>query len=291
MDPHLIRTLARGLRETTSEGLMTTSAPNWQQLLLSIFEQPGRIHDAYRAFHNFSFRNQLMVTAECFSRGIAMGPIATYRGWLAKGRQVKKGEKALPMWMPLLSKKKSEANKVNESEDEAFVRFAVKNRWFVLSQTEGEAVPEPTSPEWNAEAAMKELKVVQIAFEDVGGNTMGYATGNSIAISPLAPLPHKTRFHEMAHVLMKHTESRHGEQCPKSIMEVEAESVALICCEALGLPGAEFCRGYIRGWLGDAQEIPLESCRRIISTADAILRAGKPAEVTPVESDPDSDAA
>lgn len=33
------------------------------------------------------------------------------------------------------------------------------------------------------------------------------------------------------------------------LREVEAEAVALICCESLGLPGAECCRGYIQGWV------------------------------------------
>jgi hypothetical protein len=33
------------------------------------------------------------------------------------------------------------------------------------------------------------------------------------------------------------------ETTPRSLREAEAESVALLCCEALGLPGAEECRG------------------------------------------------
>ena len=33
------------------------------------------------------------------------------------------------------------------------------------------------------------------------------------------------------------------------VREVEAESVAYICCSVLGLPGLHECRGYIQGWL------------------------------------------
>jgi hypothetical protein len=33
------------------------------------------------------------------------------------------------------------------------------------------------------------------------------------------------------------------------LREVEAESVALLCCEALNLEGADYCRGYIQNWL------------------------------------------
>jgi len=39
------------------------------------------------------------------------------------------------------------------------------------------------------------------------------------------------------------------ERTPKNLREVEAEAVALLCCEALGLEGAAYCRGYIQNWL------------------------------------------
>lgn len=46
-----------------------------------------------------------------------------------------------------------------------------------------------------------------------------------------------------------------GEKIPHKIVpllcEVEAESVALLCCESLGLEGAEYARGYIR--IGSAE--------------------------------------
>ena len=41
-------------------------------------------------------------------------------------------------------------------------------------------------------------------------NMLGYARGRTIAVSPISPLPHKTRFHELAHVLLGHTTE--GEQ-------------------------------------------------------------------------------
>jgi hypothetical protein len=59
----------------------------------------------------------------------------------------------------------------------------------------------------------------------------------------------------------------------KSIREVEAEAVALICCESLRLRGAEFCRGYIQNWLA-CDGIPERSAQRIFATADKIIRSG-----------------
>jgi hypothetical protein len=60
----------------------------------------------------------------------------------------------------------------------------------------------------------------------------------------------------------------------RNIREVEAESVALICCESLGLPGAEAARGYIQHWLHGEKEIPNQSAMRIFSAAHKILKAG-----------------
>ena len=65
-----------------------------------------------------------------------------------------------------------------------------------------------------------------------------------------------------------------GETLPRSLKEAEAESVALICLESLGMPGAEYCRGYIQNWLSGA-EIPERSAQRIFSAADKILKAGR----------------
>jgi hypothetical protein len=56
---------------------------------------------------------------------------------------------------------------------------------------------------------------------------------------------------------------------------VEAEAVALLCCESLGLPGAEFSRGYIQSW-GQGQAISERSAQRIFHAADRILKAGYP---------------
>ena len=76
------------------------------------------------------------------------------------------------------------------------------------------------------------------------------------------------------------------ETTPRSLREVEAESVALLCCESLGLDGAEFCRGYIQNWLSrvsgsNAEAIPEKSAQKIFRAADQIIRAGR-AEIDPV---------
>jgi hypothetical protein len=70
------------------------------------------------------------------------------------------------------------------------------------------------------------------------------------------------------------------EQTPRNLREVEAESVALLCCEGLGLEGADYARGYVQTWLYrgigyDADAIPEKSGQKIFRAADQVLRAGR----------------
>jgi hypothetical protein len=104
----------------------------------------------------------------------------------------------------------------------------------------------------------------------------GYAQKREVAVSPVAAMPHKTLFHELAHVEMGHTaesEFTDSEHTPRSLREAEAEAVALLLCESLELPGATFCRGYIQSYLnGDV--IPEKSAMKVFGAANRILRAG-----------------
>ena len=65
-------------------------------------------------------------------------------------------------------------------------------------------------------------------------------------------------------------------RAPRDIRKLEAECVALLCCESLGLPGAGESRGYIQSWY-KGHEVPKRSAQRIFGTADAILKAGRAA--------------
>ena len=70
-------------------------------------------------------------------------------------------------------------------------------------------------------------------------------------------------------------EQHDGELTPRNLRECEAESVALLCCAALELPGIEYSRGYIQAWWGQGNPIPEKSAQRILKVADQILRAGR----------------
>lgn len=254
------------------------TTPAFAELLHKAVNEPGTLSGAYRAFHNYSLGNVLLAAGQCYTRELPLGPLATYNRWRELGRHVKRGEKAITLCQPVTIKRASD----DASEEEIIVRFVYRNAWFVLAQTDGQALEPTPIPDWDKDRALAALDIAEIAFDLINGNVMGYARGRAIAINPVNPLKHKTVFHEAAHVLLGHTaqgDQADDDATPHSLAEVEAESVALLCCEALGLPGSEFSRGYIQHWWGQGNEIPERSASRILRVADQILRAGKAEEV------------
>jgi antirestriction protein ArdC len=251
---------------------------NFSQLLQDAVNQQGVLSKCYSTFSGYSIGNQLLAYSQCVARDIPIGPIATFKKWKDLGRSVSKGQKAIALVMPVTINKKDEAG---EKTGESFSMFTLRNNWFVMSQTEGdEYVNEVAIPEWDKAAALDKLDISEVAFEGMNGNSQGYASGRTIAINPVAVLPHKTRFHEIAHVVLGHTSEgvmADDERTPRDIREVEAEGVAYILCSLLDLPGLVESRGYIQNWLQGA-EISDKSAQRIFSAANKILEAGKPLE-------------
>jgi antirestriction protein ArdC len=252
-------------------------APSFTTLLNEALEKPGSIMKAYSVFHNYSLGNQLLALIQCYARGLSPSPINTFPGWKNLGRSVKKGEKALMLCMPVTFKRRDNNNPGELDADEGFTTgFIYRSRWFALSQTEGPEIELPPLPNWDPTLALQNLNIVQVPFTKPDGNCQGYARKREIAINPIAQLPQKTFFHEAAHVIIGHTEEndfKDGKHTPKNLREVEAESVAYLCCEALGLEGSEFCRGYIQNW-ANGEPIPEQSAKRILGAADKILKAG-----------------
>ena len=257
--------------QTTTTTTPDTTPAQWSQLLAQAVTKPGLLLAAYSAFHNYSIGNQVLALVQCQQRGIKPGPLATFPGWKDKGRHVRKGEKALVLCMPVTVKGQDETG-----DEQTFTRFIYRPRWFVLSQTEGQDVEPALPPTWEKSKALEALNITETPFELTDGNVQGYAKGRSVSVSPIAALPHKTLFHELAHVTLGHTvegQTNDGEHTPRNLMEVEAEAVALILCETLELPGSVYARGYIADWLR-GESIPERSAQKIFHAADVILKAG-----------------
>lgn len=268
--------------------MKNTTRPDWGKLFNSILAEPGRLGDYYRLFHSYSLGNQALAMFQMTLRGIPIGPISSFNGWKKLGRKVKKGEKAIALWMPVV--KKDIIQKDDGTEEEVTKRFFImKNNWFALAQTEPidpenpGTVPMPETPEWDRSKALANLGITEVPFDMPDGNCQGFARPDrgEIAINPLAALPWKTTFHELAHCLLHSKQAEvafvDGGYISRSIEEAEAESVAFLCCATLGLPGLEEARGYVQAWLGSsakAEEFAKKSAARVFSAADKILKAG-----------------
>ncbi len=252
---------------------MSHSAASFADLLRSAVSDPGTVCAAYRQFHNYSLGNQLLAWGQCLARDIQPGPLATFPKWKELGRCVRKGEKAITLCQPVTVKRPADV----DDESGVITRFIHKPHWFVLAQTDGAEIEPVPIPTWDVARALSVLDVTEVPFDATNGNVLGFARARSIAINPVNPMPHKTRFHELAHVLLGHTSEgplNDGDVTPRDLRECEAEAVALLCLAALDLPGIEHCRGYIQHWWGAGHPIPEPAAQRVLKVADQILKAG-----------------
>lgn len=261
--------------------------PDWCDLLNEALTQPGTVSSAYSLFHSYSLGNSIWVWCQLLQRGIEPGPVATFRQWQEMGRQVRKGEKALAMCMPMMVRRRDRAP--NEDEPGEFVDrmfFATRRNWFVVSQTDAiegaeQRAHEAGEPQqFDLARAVAALGLSRVPFEMMDGNCQGYARPNAkeFAVSPIAADTFKTSIHEIAHCLL-HTDSAEfidGEIPGRGLKEVEAEGTAYIVAATLGHTGRlDTMRGYIQGWLSRSPEpFTDKNARRIFAAANKILKAG-----------------
>ncbi|WP_239186003.1 ArdC-like ssDNA-binding domain-containing protein, partial [Candidatus Nitrotoga sp. HW29] len=187
---------------------------NWGKLFSDALSCPGKVSEAYSVFHDYSLGNAILAAMQLTVKGLPLSPIASFNKWKQLGRCVKKGEKAIALVMPVTVKTKSNdevENGAGSNDNTKKVRssgrtmFVLKNIWFSLDQTEGaDYANEVTIPEWSKVQALSGLGITEQRFELLDGNTQGYSIPNKkqLSVSPVALMPWKTLFHEMAHCLM-----------------------------------------------------------------------------------------
>lgn len=139
---------AVGVPPTPPEAHQKAGLENqFTQLLREALTQPGMVNAAYRAFHQYSIGNQMLAAIQLTMRGLPLSPIASFNAWKKKGRHVRKGQKAIGLFMPVSVKRRDNASAdigaVGDEEDGTFMVFMLRNNWFSLDQTQGE----PFAPE------------------------------------------------------------------------------------------------------------------------------------------------
>jgi len=237
-----------------------------------------------RSFHQYSFLNTLLILSQ---RPDATA-VAGYRAWQAKGRQVRRGEKAIrvygpvtrrvpvlgPTGVPVLDERGKPRHR---PEIVGVTPVSV----FDVSQTPGDPIPTQPTPQLLAGHAPEGLwdglvEVVRSQGFTVQVGPCGDANGLTLLDTKQVRIRAdvddaqavKSLAHETAHVLLHAGnpgnpgnpapatattpgDGDNGPQC-RGVIEVEAESVAYLVTQAHGLDAGQYTFTYVAGWAQSA---------------------------------------
>jgi len=212
--------------------------------------------------------------------------VAGIVAWNQLSRRVKRGEKGIAIFAPMIIKRHRDAkntSELDESTKSAVVGFRRVYVWDI-SQTEGE--PLPTLGEVTGEVGesldniRKFISGAGIALEynESIAPAQGVSYGGRIALLPGQSKPEEfaTLVHETAHEFLHKSERRAA--TTKTLRELEAEAVAFVVSKAIGLNPTSSAN-YIQLYRGDA-ELLLECLEIIQRTASRILSAIQPEQAT-----------
>lgn len=206
--------------------------------------------------------------------------VAGFQTWKTLGRYVKSGEKGIVIIAPMILRKKSDNSPTAEpldskAEDKKILRFKAVYV-FDVSQTDGEPLPEFARVGGNPNGMTEALKAfvtgqgITLEYSDSLGSAHGVSLGAKILLRP--DLTSAEEFsvltHELAHEMLHRTERR--KETTKTIRETEAEAVAFVVCQAIGLDTNTAASDYIRLYAGNKETLS-ESLDLIQKTAAQIL--------------------
>ena len=228
---------------------------------------------ALSRFHDYSFGNVMLIV----SQNPDATRVAGFRTWKKLGRWVKKGEKGIVIIAPLVGKKRD----APEDEGRSVCGFRAVYV-FDLSQTDGEPLPELASTQGDPGPHTDRLKAfvasrgIELLYEPDLEGALGKSSGGTIRLvqdlDP--PKEFEVLVHEVAHELLHHN---NGRRPPKVVRETEAEAVAAVVSQAVGLQATEAASDYIQLYDG-SQETLADSLHHIQHAAAAILAALEPGD-------------
>lgn len=227
--------------------------------------------DFFSKFHNYSYGNIILIMLQnpCASS------VASFTTWKSLGCKVKKGSKALKILCPVPYKYKkeieSEDGSVEEIEQQG-LRFKLGNV-FDISQVEGE-IPSITKQLKGNSEELKSIidysiinSPIEIIIDDKlnGNSSNGYyhLIDKDIHVKEELDDLHKikTIVHELAHSML-HKDINN--KLSRETKEVQAESVAYIVCNYIGLDTSDYSFGYVAGWSKNRELKELKESLNII---------------------------
>jgi hypothetical protein len=224
-------------------------------------------------FHRYSLRNVMLIA----SQKPTASHVAGFHTWHKLGRFVKKGEKGILILAPIARPKNQSVEPDETDESSTAVGFRAAYV-FDISQTDGQELPEignvngdPREYRERLGNFVTEQGIVLEYSQDIAP-ARGTSAGGKITLLPgQSPAEEfATLAHEIAHELMHRDERRSSTS--KRSRETEAEAVAFVVCQAIGLETGSAAQDYIGLYGGDAMLLR-KSLESVQQTATQILNA------------------
>lgn len=212
-------------------------------------------------FRQYSYRNKILIQ----SQNPKASFIAGYSAWQDKGRQVQRGEKALKIFVPSLAAKKDKEGNYSRDKEGNIIK-EVKGFYLAsvydVSQTKGEPIPKliyeleeninnPQKFDWYIKA-ITELSPVPIQFSEIEGTAKGFfkPSEKQITIRPGMSQSQtiKTMLHEVTHSILHDNGVPIFGSSEYARQEIEAESVAYMVANSLGIETQEYSFAYLASW-------------------------------------------
>lgn len=249
------------------------------------------------AFHAYSLNNVLLI----LSQRPDAERVAGFRKWQALGRQVRKGEKSLRIF-GYSTKKVTEQDENGDDVEKRYPRFPILPV-FDIAQTD------PTDPDADDPSTLTapltgtdDHGVIEaltahlvadgwsVEHTETGQGRNGFTDPEArrvVIAANLAP-EHaaKTLIHELAHIVLGHTDDLTEYAEHRGLMETEAESVAYVVAGLVGFNTAAYSVGYVAGWSDADADLIRSTAARVLKAAHQVA-----AILTPGDTDDTDEAA
>lgn len=236
---------------------------------------------AMARFPNYSARNVLLI----HSQRPAARRVAGFGTWKRLGRYVKRDERGIVIMAPTVHRKATALDeKVGEAAetaaDEIVVGYRSVHVWDE-AQTTGAPLPQPPQARGNPGVFLERLKEfvaqqgIRLSYTDIVAPARGASYGGAIILLPdMTPAEEfSVLSHELAHELLHGRAER--QDTTRKVQETEAEAVAYVVCQAIGLDCNTSSSDYLATYRADATTLAA-SLDRIQQVAGRIVTAVGP---------------
>lgn len=243
-------------------------------------------------FHNYSLGNILEIARQMPTATRVAGMYA----WNQLGRKIKKGSKGIRILAPLIGVRRKKDDEAKAISDPAATHKPVLVGFravyvFDVSQTEGAELPNFTERTKGDVGDFRERLIdftiaqgIALEFKESIAPALGMSYGGKIALLPGQEPAEEfsTLVHELAHEMLHKAERRIA--TTKTVRETEAEAIAFVVSQTIGLDAGRASADYIHLYHGNAALLT-ESLEVIQKTSALILSAIETEQVAAEQTD------